>query len=159
VGSSGCGCGCWCGRWCWCGGVRVKHGLKCLFVEWLVFCDVASGGGGRSAAADNDVALVGWLLGCWRRCFVCVSASFCFSFQAALPRFHSWLFCFLFPWTLVLLLSFDAVLLFISPSFYPRSNIHADAPPFCFQWPGAWTMGNLARPGYPATTDGMWPYT
>ncbi|KAG5337576.1 hypothetical protein J132_01609 [Termitomyces sp. J132] len=26
-------------------------------------------------------------------------------------------------------------------------------------WPGAWTMGNLARPGYPATTDGMWPYT
>ncbi|KAJ3494568.1 hypothetical protein NLJ89_g10781 [Agrocybe chaxingu] len=25
-------------------------------------------------------------------------------------------------------------------------------------WPGAWTMGNLARPGYPATTDGMWPY-
>ncbi|KAL0958584.1 hypothetical protein HGRIS_013925 [Hohenbuehelia grisea] len=26
-------------------------------------------------------------------------------------------------------------------------------------WPGAWTMGNLARPGYPATTDGTWPYT
>ncbi|GLB40793.1 putative glycoside hydrolase family 16 protein [Lyophyllum shimeji] len=26
-------------------------------------------------------------------------------------------------------------------------------------WPGAWTMGNLARPGYSATTDGMWPYT
>ncbi|KAJ2934244.1 hypothetical protein H1R20_g2843, partial [Candolleomyces eurysporus] len=26
-------------------------------------------------------------------------------------------------------------------------------------WPGAWTMGNLARPGYPATTDGVWPYT
>ncbi|PPQ73668.1 hypothetical protein CVT26_010760 [Gymnopilus dilepis] len=26
-------------------------------------------------------------------------------------------------------------------------------------WPGAWTMGNLARPGYGATTDGMWPYT
>ncbi|KAG2004925.1 beta-glucan synthesis-associated protein KRE6 [Coprinopsis cinerea AmutBmut pab1-1] len=26
-------------------------------------------------------------------------------------------------------------------------------------WPGAWTMGNLARPGYPATTEGMWPYT
>ncbi|TEB26060.1 concanavalin A-like lectin/glucanase [Coprinellus micaceus] len=26
-------------------------------------------------------------------------------------------------------------------------------------WPGAWTMGNLARPGYPASTDGMWPYT
>ncbi|KAF8339430.1 beta-glucan synthesis-associated [Amanita rubescens] len=26
-------------------------------------------------------------------------------------------------------------------------------------WPGAWTMGNLARPGYPATTSGLWPYT
>ncbi|KAK7054157.1 beta-glucan synthesis-associated protein-domain-containing protein [Favolaschia claudopus] len=26
-------------------------------------------------------------------------------------------------------------------------------------WPGAWAMGNLARPGYPATTDGTWPYT
>lgn len=26
-------------------------------------------------------------------------------------------------------------------------------------WPGAWTMGNLARPGYTGTTDGAWPYT
>jgi beta-glucanase (GH16 family) len=26
-------------------------------------------------------------------------------------------------------------------------------------WPGAWTMGNLGRPGYGATTDGTWPYT
>jgi beta-glucanase (GH16 family) len=26
-------------------------------------------------------------------------------------------------------------------------------------WPGVWTMGNLGRPGYPATTDGIWPYT
>lgn len=26
-------------------------------------------------------------------------------------------------------------------------------------WPGAWTMGNLARPGYGATTDGVWPYS
>ncbi|KAH6717201.1 beta-glucan synthesis-associated protein-domain-containing protein [Leptodontidium sp. MPI-SDFR-AT-0119] len=26
-------------------------------------------------------------------------------------------------------------------------------------WPGAWTMGNLGRPGYLATTDGVWPYT
>ncbi|KAJ7211437.1 beta-glucan synthesis-associated [Mycena rebaudengoi] len=26
-------------------------------------------------------------------------------------------------------------------------------------WPGAWTMGNLARPGYLATSDGTWPYT
>jgi beta-glucanase (GH16 family) len=26
-------------------------------------------------------------------------------------------------------------------------------------WPGAWTMGNLGRPGYLSTTDGTWPYT
>ncbi|MCJ1340753.1 hypothetical protein MMC09_006049 [Bachmanniomyces sp. S44760] len=26
-------------------------------------------------------------------------------------------------------------------------------------WPGAWTMGNLGRPGYKATTEGLWPYT
>ncbi|TVY82788.1 putative beta-glucan synthesis-associated protein [Lachnellula suecica] len=26
-------------------------------------------------------------------------------------------------------------------------------------WPGAWTMGNLGRPGYKSTTDGVWPYT
>lgn len=26
-------------------------------------------------------------------------------------------------------------------------------------WPGVWTMGNLGRPGYLATTDGTWPYT
>lgn len=26
-------------------------------------------------------------------------------------------------------------------------------------WPGLWTMGNLGRPGYKATTDGVWPYT
>ena len=26
-------------------------------------------------------------------------------------------------------------------------------------WPGVWTMGNLGRPGYLATTDGLWPYT
>ena len=24
-------------------------------------------------------------------------------------------------------------------------------------WPGAWTMANLGRPGYGATTDGVWP--
>jgi beta-glucanase (GH16 family) len=24
-------------------------------------------------------------------------------------------------------------------------------------WPGAWTMGNLGRAGYGATTDGTWP--
>lgn len=26
-------------------------------------------------------------------------------------------------------------------------------------WPGFWSMGNLGRPGYLATTDGMWPYS
>lgn len=26
-------------------------------------------------------------------------------------------------------------------------------------WPGAWTMGNLGRPGFLATTEGLWPYT
>jgi beta-glucanase (GH16 family) len=26
-------------------------------------------------------------------------------------------------------------------------------------WPGLWTLGNLARPGYLGTTDGMWPYS
>ena len=26
-------------------------------------------------------------------------------------------------------------------------------------WPGLWTLGNLARPGFAATTDGMWPYS
>lgn len=26
-------------------------------------------------------------------------------------------------------------------------------------WPGWWTMGNLGRPGYAATTDGLWPYS
>jgi beta-glucanase (GH16 family) len=26
-------------------------------------------------------------------------------------------------------------------------------------WPGVWTMGNLGRPGYGATTEGMWPYS
>ncbi|ODQ64434.1 beta-glucan synthesis-associated [Nadsonia fulvescens var. elongata DSM 6958] len=25
-------------------------------------------------------------------------------------------------------------------------------------WPGLWTMGNLGRPGYLSTTDGVWPY-
>ncbi|KAI6097787.1 beta-glucan synthesis-associated [Pisolithus sp. B1] len=26
-------------------------------------------------------------------------------------------------------------------------------------WPAAWTLGNLARPGYGASTDGVWPYS
>lgn len=26
-------------------------------------------------------------------------------------------------------------------------------------WPGVWIMGNLARPGFGASSDGLWPYT
>lgn len=26
-------------------------------------------------------------------------------------------------------------------------------------WPGLWSMGNLGRPGYMATTEGVWPYS
>ncbi|KAI9842860.1 MAG: hypothetical protein M1837_006881 [Sclerophora amabilis] len=26
-------------------------------------------------------------------------------------------------------------------------------------WPGVWTMGNLGRPGYMASTEGVWPFT
>ncbi|KAI9690920.1 MAG: hypothetical protein M1822_008540 [Bathelium mastoideum] len=26
-------------------------------------------------------------------------------------------------------------------------------------WPGFWSMGNLGRPGYAASTDGLWPYS
>ena len=26
-------------------------------------------------------------------------------------------------------------------------------------WPGFWSMGNLGRPGYLATTEGLWPYS
>ncbi|KAF8520593.1 beta-glucan synthesis-associated [Hysterangium stoloniferum] len=26
-------------------------------------------------------------------------------------------------------------------------------------WPGVWLMGNLGRPGYGASTDGLWPYS
>jgi len=26
-------------------------------------------------------------------------------------------------------------------------------------WPGIWTLGNLARPGYEATSNGVWPYS
>ena len=35
----------------------------------------------------------------------------------------------------------------------PGSNL---APGF---WPGLWTQGNLGRPGYGATNEGMWPYS
>lgn len=33
------------------------------------------------------------------------------------------------------------------------------SPAYHLQWPGVWTMGNLGRPGYGATTDGTWPYS
>lgn len=33
------------------------------------------------------------------------------------------------------------------------------APNISGLWPAAWTMGNLGRAGYGATTDGNWPYT
>ncbi len=26
-------------------------------------------------------------------------------------------------------------------------------------WPSFWLMGNLGRPGYQNSTDGMWPYS
>ncbi|GMF47163.1 unnamed protein product [[Candida] boidinii] len=26
-------------------------------------------------------------------------------------------------------------------------------------WPGIWSMGNIGRPGFMATTDGVWPYS
>ena len=26
-------------------------------------------------------------------------------------------------------------------------------------WPGFWSMGNLGRPGYASTTEGLWPYS
>ncbi len=26
-------------------------------------------------------------------------------------------------------------------------------------WPGVWSMGNLGRPGYKASTEGLWPFT
>ena len=26
-------------------------------------------------------------------------------------------------------------------------------------WPGIWSMGNLGRPGFLASTEGVWPYT
>lgn len=26
-------------------------------------------------------------------------------------------------------------------------------------WPGLWTLGNLGRPGYLASTEAVWPYS
>lgn len=39
------------------------------------------------------------------------------------------------------------------------SMVIPGAPDVSGLWPAAWTMGNLGRAGYGATTDGMWPYT
>lgn len=39
------------------------------------------------------------------------------------------------------------------------SMVIPGAPDIAGLWPAAWTMGNLGRAGYGATTDGMWPYT
>ncbi len=39
------------------------------------------------------------------------------------------------------------------------SMVLPGAPDVSGLWPAAWTMGNLGRAGYGATTDGMWPYT
>ncbi|PWN50880.1 concanavalin A-like lectin/glucanase, partial [Violaceomyces palustris] len=39
------------------------------------------------------------------------------------------------------------------------SVVLAGAPDISGLWPAAWTMGNLGRAGYGATTDGLWPYT
>lgn len=36
--------------------------------------------------------------------------------------------------------------------------IFPDKPNSQGYWPAAWTMGNLGRPGYLGTTQGMWPY-
>ncbi|UZJ57020.1 hypothetical protein CBS101457_006340 [Exobasidium rhododendri] len=39
------------------------------------------------------------------------------------------------------------------------SIIQPGSPSTSGYWPAAWMMGNLGRPGYLATTDGMWPYS
>ncbi|SNX82220.1 probable KRE6 - glucan synthase subunit [Melanopsichium pennsylvanicum] len=39
------------------------------------------------------------------------------------------------------------------------SMVLPGSPDIAGLWPAAWTMGNLGRAGYGATTDGMWPYT
>ncbi|KAF8320967.1 glycoside hydrolase family 16 protein [Cantharellus anzutake] len=39
------------------------------------------------------------------------------------------------------------------------SVIFPGAPDVSGYWPGVWMMGNLGRPGYGATADGLWPYS
>lgn len=43
--------------------------------------------------------------------------------------------------------------------FFPVSLIQPGSETTQGYWPGAWLMGNLGRPGYAASTDGMWPYS
>lgn len=50
-------------------------------------------------------------------------------------------------------LCFSSGYLEVSVTF-PGPNSNAQG-----YWPGVWTMGNLGRPGYGATTDGLWPYS
>ncbi|KAI5961655.1 KRE6 [Candida pseudojiufengensis] len=43
-----------------------------------------------------------------------------------------------------------------------RIEISARLPNYGYKtglWPGLWTMGNLGRPGYLASTEGVWPYS
>ena len=42
--------------------------------------------------------------------------------------------------------------------YFEVSTILPGGPSTAGYWPAAWLMGNLGRPGYLATTDGMWPY-
>ncbi|KAK7062740.1 hypothetical protein VNI00_000228 [Paramarasmius palmivorus] len=55
----------------------------------------------------------------------------------------------------------DGALVITMDSGYIEVSVKLPAPGPSAQgyWPGAWTMGNLGRPGYRATTDGMWPYS
>ena len=76
----------------------------------------------------------------------------------------------------------DGYLLFTMDEYVERLNLFRSGMlqswnKFCFQggyiegsvilpgshdmqgfWPGFWLMGNLGRPGYLGSTDGMWPY-
>lgn len=46
-----------------------------------------------------------------------------------------------------------------SRSHRPADRVSLTLRPRTGFWPGAWTLGNLARAGYGATTDGTWPYS
>ncbi|KAI5206868.1 beta-glucan synthesis-associated [Aureobasidium subglaciale] len=49
-------------------------------------------------------------------------------------------------------LCFKGGIMEVSVSLPGPAGIHA-------LWPGVWSLGNLGRPGYLATTEGTWPYT